>query len=207
MTTETESSLRNLIGDRNVVNIYFPRAENANHAGVVNVEMLNAPIYKKFLKTTHKIQHKYVRFNPHPRSLDGSAAPSEDTLKQLGFHDVNAALANTVTALENATPPKGSGIGKEEISALVKEAIREGNLTLKSEFKADMAALKDDILAESHLYTDIISQDLRAKLDGQLCTIDNQFKAMMDSFSTTRKLLLDTPQKKASQSPDHGYSN
>jgi hypothetical protein len=47
------------------------------HAGIENVELLNAPIYKKNLKTTHKLQYKYIRFNPHPRSLDGSAAPSE----------------------------------------------------------------------------------------------------------------------------------
>ena len=205
---QTESGLHNLIGDKNVVNIYFPRAENAMHAGIANVEMLNAPIYKKFLKSTHKLQQKYVRFNPHPRSLDGSAAPPAETLKQLGFQDVNTALANTVTALENATaPPKRSDIAKDEITALVKEVIIEGNQTLKRELQADMATMKGDILAESHMYTDIMTQDLRAKLDGQFANIDNQFKAMMESLSTARKLILDPPQRKALHPPEQDYSN
>jgi uncharacterized membrane-anchored protein YhcB (DUF1043 family) len=46
-----------------------------------------------------------------------------------------------------------------------------------------------------------------AKIDGQFDNIDNQFKAMMESLSTARKLLLDTPQKKASHSPEQDYSN
>jgi hypothetical protein len=34
----------------------------------------------------------------HPRSLDGSMAPSKDTLKELGFHNINTALGNIVEA-------------------------------------------------------------------------------------------------------------
>jgi hypothetical protein len=121
----------------------------------------------------------------------------------LGFQDVNAALANTVVALENAiAPPKRSEVSKDEITALMKEAISKGNQTLKHELRADMATLKDDILAELHLYTDIMTQDLRTKIDGQFDNIDNQFKAMMESLSTARKLLLDTPQRKALHSPE-----
>jgi hypothetical protein len=100
-------------------------------------------------------------FNPHPRSLDGSVGPLEETLKVLGFQDVNVALANTVEALENATvAPKKSGVAKDKITALMKDAITESNKTLKRELRADMKTLKDDILAESHLYTDIMTQDL-----------------------------------------------
>jgi hypothetical protein len=205
---QIESGLRTLIGDKNVVNVYFPRSENEMHAGIVNVELLNASIYKKILKTTYKLQNKYVRFNPHPRSLDGSTVPSKETLKHMDFQDVNAALANTVVALENTTaPPKKSEVAKDEITALMKEAISEGNQTLKRKLRADMATLKDDILAESHLYTDIMTQDLRTKIDGQFDNIDNQFKAMMESLSTARKLLLDTPQRKALHSPEQDYSN
>jgi hypothetical protein len=69
-------SLRTLIGDKNVVSMYFPRAEAGLHVGVANIELLNAPVYKKFVKTAHKIQSKYIKLNPHLRSLDGSAAPS-----------------------------------------------------------------------------------------------------------------------------------
>jgi hypothetical protein len=57
-----------------------------------------------------------------------------------------------------------------------------------------MQTLRKDILAESHTYTDIMTQDLRSKIDGQFDTINNQFKALMESLSTTRKMLHDTPQ-------------
>jgi hypothetical protein len=68
------------------------------HIGVANVELLNTLIYKKFVKKSHKLQSKYVRFNPHPRSLDGIVAPSEEALQEWGFKDLNTALASTVEA-------------------------------------------------------------------------------------------------------------
>jgi Zn-dependent M16 (insulinase) family peptidase len=105
--------------------------------------------------------------------------------------------------MENATAaPKRSGVSKEELTSLVKDAIAEGNQNLKREIKADMQTLREDILAESHTYTDIMTQDLRTKIDGQFDNIDNQFKALMESLSTTRKLLNDTPQRKALPSSD-----
>jgi small-conductance mechanosensitive channel len=103
--------------------------------------------------------------------------------------------------------PKKNGMPKEEITSLVKDAIIERNQTLKKEFKADMQTLREDILVESHTYTDIMTQDLRLKIDGQSNNIDNQFKALMESLSTTRKLLNDTPQCKALPSLEQGYSN
>jgi hypothetical protein len=69
-------------------------------------------------------------------------------LKELGFHDINTALASTVEALENATTaPEKNGVPKEEITALLKDAIVEGNQTLKCEFKVDMQNMREDILA------------------------------------------------------------
>ena len=50
-----EQGLQNLIGDKNIVSVNFPRAENGLHAGVANIELLNAPVYKRFAKTTHKL--------------------------------------------------------------------------------------------------------------------------------------------------------
>jgi hypothetical protein len=46
------------------------------------------------------------------------------------------------------------------------EAIAEWNQTLKQELRADMQSLREDVLAEAHTYTDIMTQDLRAKIDG-----------------------------------------
>jgi hypothetical protein len=69
--------------------------------------------------------------------------------------------------------PKKNGMPKEEITSLVKDAIIERNQTLKKEFKADMQTLREDILVESHTYTDIMTQDLRSKIDGQFDNIEN----------------------------------
>jgi hypothetical protein len=153
-----EEGLKTLIGEKNVINIYFPRAEGRMHTGVANIELLNAPIFKKFVKKTHKLQRKYVCFNPHPKSLDGSAAPSEEALHEWGFKDLNTVLASMVEAVENATAtPKQRPIAKAKISTLVKEAIATGTQTLKHELKADMQTLREDILAESHTYTNIMT--------------------------------------------------
>jgi hypothetical protein len=48
-------------------------------------------------------------------------------------------------------------VPKEELTSLVKDAIVEGNQNLKREIKANMQTLKEDILAESHTYTDIMT--------------------------------------------------
>ena len=82
--TEIEEGLKTLIGDRNVINVYFPRAKRRMHTGIANVELLNASIYKKFVQKTHKFHGKYVCFNPHPRSLDGTTAPLEEALSEHG---------------------------------------------------------------------------------------------------------------------------
>jgi hypothetical protein len=83
MPGQVEIGLRILIEEKNIVSIYFPRTKASMHARVTNIEFLNTPIYKKFIKKTHKLQNKYMRFNPHPKSLDGSTLHSDKTLKEL----------------------------------------------------------------------------------------------------------------------------
>ena len=80
---QVETRLRILIEEKNIVSIYFLRTKASMHARVTNIEFLNIPIYKKFVKKTHKLQSKYMRFNLHPKSLDGSALHSDKTLKEL----------------------------------------------------------------------------------------------------------------------------
>jgi hypothetical protein len=126
----------------------------------------------------------------------------------MGFCDVNTALASIVEALENATStPKRNRVPKDKINTLLKDAIAEGNQALKHELTVDMQSMREDILAKSHIYTDIMTQDLRSKIDGQFDNIDNQFKALMESLSSARKLLNDTPQRKALPSTEQGHSN
>jgi hypothetical protein len=78
---QVEQGLITLIGDRN---IYFPRAEADMLVGIANIKFLNAPIYKKFVKKTHKLQSEYIIFNPHLRSLDDSTAPFEEIERSWG---------------------------------------------------------------------------------------------------------------------------
>ena len=70
-----------------------------------------------------------------------------------------------------------------------------------------MQTMKEDILAESHTYTDIVTQDLRGRNEGQLGTINNQFQALMETLSNTRKMLNDTPQYLALLPPAPRHSN
>ena len=84
----------------------FFKIENGRHVGTCNVQCLNDAVYKKFVKKDTKLLGKYIEFTPHPKSLDGINAPSQEELTRLEFSDVNTTLVNTVEALENA-PTKG----------------------------------------------------------------------------------------------------
>ena len=57
-----------------------------------------------------------MEFTAHPKSLDGTNAPSQIELTRLGFLDVNTTLANTVEALENA-PSKG--LTRQEVKIML----------------------------------------------------------------------------------------
>ena len=54
---QVERELKILIGEKNVVNVYFSRAEAGMHTSVANVELLNAHFYKKYTKKSHKIHN------------------------------------------------------------------------------------------------------------------------------------------------------
>jgi hypothetical protein len=65
---QIESGLKTLIGEKNIVNVYFPRADGGMHVGIANIELLNAHVYKKLVSKTRKLQNKYVKFNLHPEA-------------------------------------------------------------------------------------------------------------------------------------------
>ena len=61
--------------------------------------------------------------------------PSEAQFKEFGFTEINNALASTVEALQNAPSlSTTSQVTKANIAIMMKEAMREGNKTLKLEF-------------------------------------------------------------------------
>ena len=116
---EVENGIKEHMSEKNVISIFF-RLEGRKHVGSCNVQCLNAAVYKKFSKKNGKILGKYVEFSPHPKSLDGTNALSNEELVRLGFQDVNTALANTVEAIENAT---SKGYNKVDFEKMIEKAV------------------------------------------------------------------------------------
>ena len=130
------------------------------------MEVTTPATYKKFATKHVKMLNHYVKFTPHPCSLDGLAAPSEAQLKEFSFADINNALARMVEALKNAPSSNiANQVTKAEIATMVQEAIKEGNKTLKREIFTDMQEIKDNIIEEANNYTRIITNELKGKLD------------------------------------------
>ena len=133
---EVEHGIKEILGDKNVVNFYFPRLHDSVHNGTVNVECQFPTTYKQYVKQMIKLYNKYVKFTPHPRSMDGANVPNEETLSKLGFLDVNTILANTIHAIQNAQGPIASScskkdISREELTTIVKEKVNEEHQQLK----------------------------------------------------------------------------
>jgi hypothetical protein len=80
-------ALKEKMGAKNVVDIYYHASEEQKHSGKANVECLNPIVYRQF------------------KSIEGTAPPTEEKLKKYGFYDNNTALVNTIEALENRTAP------------------------------------------------------------------------------------------------------
>ena len=76
---ELKEGIKEHMEEKNVVSTFF-RLKGGKHVGTCIVQCLNAAIYKKFLKKNGKILDKYVKFSPHPKSLDGINAPSNEEL-------------------------------------------------------------------------------------------------------------------------------
>ena len=188
--SEVTATIKQLIGDKNVVNTYFKDGdvEKNQHAGVCNLEVLNSIVYKQYVKTTTKILSKYVTFRPHPRSLDGTSAPHEDILKEFGFLDVNNVIIGAMTSIANqATPSQPSSMSFAIVSEMIKASAKQ----TKMEIRKDLEVIQTKVTADVHTYADIIVDDLKL-------TLDAKFKAIMDSMENTRSLLLEgTPSCKA----------
>ena len=148
----------------------------------MKVEVKTPATYKQFVTKHVKMLNHYVKFTPHPRSLDGLTAPSEAQLKEFGFTDTNKALAGTVEALRNAPNSKTNQITKAEIATMVQKAVKEGNKSLKCEILTDMQEIKDNIIEEANNNTRTITNELKGKLDQKL-------KLLMDAVTDTRDLL------------------
>ena len=124
-----------------------------NTWGVVMSNVLNAAVYKKFVKKNTKLLGKYIEFTPHPKSLDGINAPSPTELTKLGFSDVNTALANTVEALENAPT---NGLTRQEVRKMV-----EGE---SAKLREEMAEREENAYRRGTTYTDNSMKSIATQL-------------------------------------------
>jgi hypothetical protein len=66
--------------------------------------------------------------------------------------------------------------------AQVVHLLDERTEIVKKELKQNIQSLKDDVVAESHTYIDLVTEELRDQLDAK-------FEEMMGFLSSTRKLL------------------
>jgi hypothetical protein len=136
------------MGAKNVVDIYYHASEGEKHSGRANVECLNPIVYKQFLDKTIPILGSYVEFTPHPKSLEGSSPPTEENLKKYGFCDNNTALVNTIEALENRTT-SNTGLTKEDVEAIVEKGRKK---------------LKKEILSEAQAYAEKLHNNMKGEV-------------------------------------------
>lgn len=191
----TSASLKAHMGEKNILSVYYPRAKHTVHHGIANVECLNAAVYKRFLRKSVRLHGKWVEFQPHPNSLDGSARPDNATLKKLGFYDVHTALANTVEALENVPGPSQKPITKHDITAIVEEVITKENSKLRMEFKADMTTLHTDMRTEARSYAD----QKHFELQNALTNLEQVVGQSMQVVKNLVRPLLPAPSTPSSQ--------
>jgi hypothetical protein len=165
-----------------VVCTYFPKGsiERDMHDGVCNLEVMNPTIYKQYVHKIIKLLHTYIKFTPHPRSLDGTSSLTDEMLKELGFAEVNTAIANALIAIVNtpATLPVLEAVTIEQVKHLIQEA----KVELKGNLKQDMEHMKDEIVQETQTYTDIVTEQLKESLE-------TKFEELMGLLSGTRNLL------------------
>ena len=160
---DTTIAIRKILGEKNVVSIWFHKEDGLRHNGSANVECLNPFVYRKFVGKEVKIGTYHVEITPHRRSLEGSEKPSKELLATFGFEDTNTCLVNTIEAIQNQTQGEGSAT-KEDVFTVMKEAIEEGNKKLKIELHKEMKELKNDIVREAHIYADEINEKLKKQM-------------------------------------------
>ena len=173
---ELEYGIKEHMGEKNVISIFF-RLEGGKHVGSCNVQCLNAAVYKKFSKKNGKILGKYVEFSPHPKSLDGTNASSNEELVRLGFQDVNIALANTVEAIENAT---SKGYNKVDFEKMIEKAVIQG----MDDIRQEMITLKKDIFKEAKEYADNVQAQASKTMGIQLSLLKKQLAATMQCIDS-----------------------
>jgi hypothetical protein len=135
------------MGAKNVVDIYYHASEGEKHSGRENVECLNPIVYIQFLDKTIPILGSYVEFIPHPKSMEGTSPPIEENLKKYGFCDNDTALVNTIEALENRTTTS-TRLTKKDVEAIVEKGGKKLKKEILNEAQAYAEKLHDNMKGE-----------------------------------------------------------
>jgi hypothetical protein len=88
--------IKEKMGEKNVVDIFYHNSDGEKHSGKTNIECSSPIVYRQYLDKTIAMLGKYIEFTPHPRSLEGTAPPTEEDIKKFGFCDNNQALVDTL---------------------------------------------------------------------------------------------------------------
>jgi hypothetical protein len=130
--------IKEKMGEKNVVDIFYHNSDGEKHSGKTNIECSSPIVYRQYLDKTIAMLGKYIEFTPHPRSLEGTAPPTEEDIKKFGFCDNNQALVDTLEAVQNAP---SSSVTKEDIVAIIEGAVENGKKRLKKEMHKEMDSL------------------------------------------------------------------
>ena len=133
--------------------------------------------YTRNSQKNGKILGKYVEFSPHPKSLDGTNAPTNEELVRFGFQDVNTALANTFEAIENAT---SKGYNKVDFEKMVEKVVIQGMKDIRKE----MLTMKKDIVKEASKYANNLQAQASKTMGIQLSLLKKQLAATMQCIDS-----------------------
>jgi hypothetical protein len=195
--SKIKEALKKMMGERNMVCTYFPQGNSVKdqYDDICNLEVINPIVYKQYVRKWPKLLHMYVKFTPHPRSLDGTSPPIANLLQEFVFFEVNTAITNTLTAISNsgigtttASKPPNLSVTLEQVTTMIIEA--------KSEMKEYTAQMKDEAIIETHTYIDIVIEDLKEKLD-------TRFDQLMELLSSTREVLRSTSPRAILGAPEN----
>jgi hypothetical protein len=157
-------AIKEKMGEKNVVDIFFHNSDGEKHSGKANIECLSPIVYRQYLDKTIAMLGKYIEFTPHPRSLEGTAPPTEEDIKKFGFCDNNQALVDTLEAVQNAPAPSSS-VTKEDIVAIVEGVVENGNKRLKMEMHKEMDSLKETMVKQANTYAEQLTDNLKTELE------------------------------------------
>ena len=168
-------------GGKHVLNIFFKTDDKDKLTGACNVQCLSAAVYKKFVKNSHNICNKYVKFARQPRSLDSIYKPSGEKLTRLEFNDVNTALANTIDAMENAP---SNTLEKKDINKIVEETVAKGTAIVRTE----MQTMETRLTSQAKIFATYAAQKVAKALKKEMATLQQALSKTMAALESTNML-------------------